>query len=137
MMRRILAFFLLGYVLLPFISCDKNGLELSQEEERRQLDELRQEIEALSLSHICENAEDWRVTAIGSKACGGPTGHIAYSTKLDTNSFLKKVNEYTHKELAYNKKWPVYSDCSVPSPPDQILCKDGKPELVWSSASLP
>jgi hypothetical protein len=29
----------------------------------------------------------------GSKACGGPTGFIAYSLKLNTTDFLDKVGE--------------------------------------------
>jgi hypothetical protein len=32
----------------------------------------------------------------GSKACGGPTGFVAYSLKLNTTEFLDKVKKYTN-----------------------------------------
>jgi hypothetical protein len=33
---------------------------------------------------------DW-ASSIGSKACGGPTGFVAYSLKLNTTEFLTKL----------------------------------------------
>jgi hypothetical protein len=45
----------------------------------------------LSTSKQCENSADWAFTSIGSKACGGPTGFVAYSLKLNTTEFPTKL----------------------------------------------
>jgi hypothetical protein len=37
------------------------------------------------------DSADWAFTSIGSKACGGPTGFVAYSLKLNTTEFLTKL----------------------------------------------
>jgi hypothetical protein len=49
------------------------------------------EILSLSTSKQCENSADWAFTSIGSKACGGPTGFVAYSLKLNTTEFPTKL----------------------------------------------
>jgi hypothetical protein len=55
-----------------------------------------------------ENPADWNFTPIGSKACGGPTGFIAYSLKLNTTDFLDKVEKYTPKK-EFNNKWDYFN----------------------------
>lgn len=113
-------------------ACETNELLTgTREGDDEKLKQLYQEIESISTSQACENADEWLFAAIGSKACGGPTGYVAYSTRLDTDAFLKKVQHYTDVQAAYNKKWNVASDCMYVSPPSHILCEDGKPKLVW------
>jgi hypothetical protein len=46
---------------------------------------------------------------IGSKACGGPTGFIAYSLKLNTTDFLDKVEKYTNSQKRFNNKWDYFN----------------------------
>lgn len=121
---------LLFIALVSMKSCDKNG-NLSQEEEQQRLDAMYTEIQAMANSEPCVNAEDWTFTAIGAKACGGPMGYIAYSTKMDTEAFLEKVEEYTKKQDEFNKKWNIISDCMVPPTPQSVRCVDGKAELVY------
>jgi hypothetical protein len=41
-------------------------------------------------------------TSIGSKACGGPTGFVAYSLKLNTTEFLDKVKKiHNYQKIQY------------------------------------
>jgi hypothetical protein len=47
-------------------------------------------------------------TSIGSKACGGPTGFVAYSLKLNTTEFLDKVKKYTIIKK-FNTKWGYFN----------------------------
>ncbi len=100
--------------------------DLTQEEELEILKKMLAEIEAIADSVVCENAEEWEYTPIGSKACGGPSGFIAYSTKIDVPSFLEKVETYTKAEDDFNKKWGIVSTCDVLLPPNGIACDEGK-----------
>jgi hypothetical protein len=46
--------------------------------------------------------------SIGSKACGGPTGFVAYSLKLNTTEFLDKV-KYTNYQKNSITKWGYFN----------------------------
>lgn len=106
--------------------------ELSEQEiEHRNLMDLFSEIQSLSYSTYCYDASNWTFVAYGAKACGGPQGYIAYSTKIDTVAFLKKVENYTKTEKEFNIKWGVISDCSVVNPPKKVECKNGYPSLIY------
>lgn len=112
-----------------FSGCDKNSS--TQEQERQELNEQYQTIEAIASSVICENANDWTFTAIGSKACGGPMDYIAYPLSIDAESFLVKVANYTKAENAFNNKWGVFSDCMLVPEPISLECIDGSPQLNY------
>ncbi|MBN1253532.1 MAG: hypothetical protein JXR51_06170 [Bacteroidales bacterium] len=112
------------------IACDKE-IENTQEQEQAILDEMLIKIQILADTEQCINDNDWNFTAIGSKACGGPTGFIAYSIKIDTILFLQKVDEYTNAQEEFNKKWNIVSDCSIIVAPESIICIDGKPEFAY------
>ena len=107
--------------------------ELSeQEKDHRALMELFNEISELSYSKTCTNANDWNYTPYGSKACGGPQGFLPYSNKIDTVSFLAKIDAYTKAEEAYNIKWGVISTCEAILAPDAIECSNGYPVLTYN-----
>ncbi|TRZ45896.1 hypothetical protein [Robertkochia solimangrovi] len=119
----------IGILLLTFIvGCSSDdGQNTSKEEDRAELKTLYDSIVKLSLSEQCINANEWAFTARGSKACGGPSGYIAYSLNIDEVKFLRLVNSYTEKEEAYNLKWNIVSDCMLYVEPDGVVCKDGLP----------
>jgi hypothetical protein len=87
------------------------------------------ELQAISVSVPCVDDSNWDVVAVGSKACGGPTGYIAYAKTIDKTSFLKKVDFFTEAQKAYNNKWNVVSDCAMVMPPKSVSCVDGKPKF--------
>lgn len=124
----------IGMVLLMgVIACEKKEQLLtgSREGDEKELQELRQKIDSLSTLYPCEDASQWLFTAIGAKACGGPTGYVPYATQLDTADFLKLVKTYTALQAAFNKKHGVISDCAYETPPNHVVCDNGKPKLVW------
>lgn len=94
------------------------------------------ELIALSESVVCEDSSSWRITGLGSKPCGGPSGYIAYSVQIDTIEFLNKVNEYNEAVRAQNEREQLVSDCSVPIPPYAIQCQDGKAVLIYEACDL-
>jgi len=100
-----------------------------QERDYRALMTLFDEIHTLSTSVSCTNSNDWLSTDYGSKACGGSQGYIAYSTQIDTVTFLEKVAFYTEAENQFNRKWGVVSTCDIPCQPRFVECKNGYPIL--------
>lgn len=121
-------------ISILFFSCNSDDSN-SQEEESQNLNKMYEEIISASMvnSTPCTNSAEWSFTAIGSKACGGPTGYIAYSLKINTSEFLKKVENYTNTQEAYNKKWNVVSTCEMMMPPTAVDCVNGKPILIYTT----
>jgi hypothetical protein len=115
---------------LTFTSCS-NDNGSTQEQEAQSLEKMHVEILSLSTSKQCENSADWAFTSIGSKACGGPTGFVAYSLKLNTTEFLDKVKKYTNYQKKFNTKWGVISTCDVSPSPTSIECVNGKVQLIY------
>ncbi len=102
-----------------------------QEKDHRVLMDLFDEITKMAESVSCTKASDWAFTPYGSKACGGPRGYLAYSTSIDTNVFLEKIETYKNLEHAYNAKWDVVSTCEVPLEPKGLECQNGYPVLKY------
>lgn len=106
------------------------------EEERRKDEEnmqkLRASIDELISSVNCTNPDDWRISPLGSKACGGPASFIAYPIKLEED-ILPQITEYNRQSSAYNLKYGIVSDCAVTPAPAGIRCENGKPVLISAS----
>ena len=116
-----------------FSSCSND--ENSQEEDSKKLETMYNDIVTFSLSDSqpCTNSQEWDFAPIGSKACGGNTGYIVYSKKINSAEFLDKVKKYTDAQSSFNKKWGVISDCSIAIRPTGIGCIDGKPKLIYQN----
>jgi len=115
---------------LVLTSCTNSKIT-SQDQDQQILDDLYLEIQDIVNSESCTNAENWSFTAIGSKACGGPTGYIAYPLSINTTSFIAKVELFTDEQRKFNVKWNVISDCSVPQQPSSVDCINGKPTFIY------
>ena len=122
----------IGIALLIGIcfSCNDDDA-LTQEQQAQNLDQMFSEIEILATSESCDDSTEWTFTSYGSKACGGPLGFIAYPINIGTALFLKKIEEYTTAQQEFNQKWGIVSDCSVPSQPSEIICKNGSPVFEY------
>ncbi len=106
--------------------------ELSeQEKDHRALMDLFNEIENLAYSISCTDANDWKFSAYGSKACGGPQGYIPYNIQIDTVAFLQKIDIYTQAEQDYNINWGIISTCDIPNQPIAIVCENSFPSLKY------
>jgi len=89
------------------------------------------EIENLASSVSCFDSTEWNFSSYGSKPCGGPKGFIAYSKKIDTTLFLKKIEEHKIREKEYNEQWGIASDCMYVSTPIIVKCENGNPVLEY------
>lgn len=120
------------------VACEKSETSDDQEADRERLIEMRQEISDRIDAVPCENDEDWRPQALGSKACGGPQEYIPYPEGVDeSGELLALIEEYTKLEADYNKKYDIHSDCAVVMPPEGVRCVDGKPELFGEESNPP
>ena len=104
-----------------------------QDEDAKKLEFMLDEIQAIASSVVCENSEAWKITAVGSKACGGPQSYLAYATTINETDFLAKVEAYRVAEENYNKRWGIFSTCDVPAMPSSITCIAGKAEFVYNN----
>lgn len=131
MKMKTLFLFLIILLFPVYMACESDSLDLTKEQEQLLLEEKRAEIENLATSVVCDDPSTWTYTGIGGKACGGPTGYIAYSTSINVEEFLQKVEEFTLAEDRFNKKWNIGSNCSVPPQPIGINCENGLAVLVF------
>ena len=74
----------------------------------------------------CSESSQCSYIAYGTKACGGPQGYLVFSSEIDTEKLKDLVEKYTLAEDTYNMQNGIMSDCSIPSPPENIKCSDGK-----------
>ena len=128
---KILKIFGLITFILSCISCNTNDGGSTIEEEQQQLNQMFTQIETLATSVNCTDASEWRYTNYGSKPCGGPVGFIAYSTTIDTASFLAQIEAHRNAQEAFNIKWELSSDCSTPTEPTGVKCENGGAVLEY------
>lgn len=129
-LRLIGIFLLIGIVF----SCSVNS-ESTQKQEAEQLNQLFSEIKSMAFEVDCEESSEWTFSSFGSKSCGGPVGYLAYSAKIDTALFLKKIEEHKIAQEKFNDKWGIISDCSIPPEPTGVLCKNGEASFIYSKST--
>ncbi len=120
----------LSLISFFFLDCTDRNVP-TQNCDQECLQELISEITKMAESKSCTAPADWAYTPIGSKACGGPDGYMAYPLSIDTDAFLKKVEEHKQAKIAFNKANNVFSNCMMEPEPKGIECADGKPVLVY------
>lgn len=128
-MKKIVIPFLILCILVV-VSCTKETI-LTMEQEQQLLNEKLIEIETIAESVSCSEVSVWEITPIGSKACGGPTGYIAYSYSINEVNFLNLVSNYTQEQNQFNLKWGIISDCSVPPMPIGVECSNNQPVFIY------
>lgn len=117
--------------LLAIVFGCTNNTESGKEEDLAELAALQEEIELVVDSGDCSENSDCESIAFGSKACGGPKTYLVFSTTIDVELLEQKVAIYNELENDFNKKWGIISDCSVPTPPVDVICVAGKCTAVY------
>ena len=128
-MKKLLYLFI-GFFIVIAISCSKEEV-MTMEQEQQVLNQKLAEIVSIANSSNCTDASLWEISPIGAKACGGPTGYIAYSNTINEVEFLNLVANYTEEQNQFNLKWGVLSDCSVPTMPIGVTCIDNQPVFIY------
>lgn len=124
---------LVGIVLFIGLnfSCQVKNSETAQKQEADSLNQLFSEIKNMVSGMECEDSSEWSFSSFGSKACGGPVGYLAYPTKIDTTLLSEKIEKHKVAQGKFNEKWGIISDCSLPSKPKGIICKEGEPIFTY------
>ena len=87
---------------------------------------LRAQIEAARGAAACDSDAQCHTIGVGAKACGGPEGYLAWSSKQDDGTRLRAlVAEHAAARGAEDRKSGMMSTCSVvPDPGAQ--CTAGR-----------
>lgn len=103
-------------------------------QERENIRVMKASIDSLSVARTCSGSADWRVSPVGSKPCGGPAAYIAYHKDVETE-ILPKIQEFTRRQAAYNRRRNLFSDCRVEPQAAGVRCELGKAVLVYGAQS--
>ena len=111
----------------------KNGV--SQQQDSKILQDLRSEIDEMIAKNPCVSSDKWRISPIGSKACGGPIAYLAYPISIE-DEIIPKIQNYTQLNSDFNKKYDIVSDCMMVQPPSGIKCENGKAVLMNAESQI-
>ena len=106
-------------------------LEGNLEEDQAKVEELRVGILEIAQSIPCTDADDWKITPLGYKACGGPVSYLAYPRGIDESDFLQLVEVYRLSQKALIEKWGLFSTCELPAVPEGVECTNNQAVLVY------
>jgi hypothetical protein len=131
MKRRIsiFALFILSFTLLS-TQCD-DDVVMTQDEDKQALLSLKQDIEALANTSVCNESTECKFIAFGSKPCGGPWSYLVYSISIDTDTLEAMVANYNQKEAEFNGKYGIVSDCAMGTPPSDVTCENNTCVAVY------
>ncbi|WP_157804927.1 hypothetical protein [Confluentibacter lentus] len=110
-------------LLFMAFQCEDDA-NLTKEQEQQELVALKQRIENLAETSVCNENTQCKFIAFGSKPCGGPWGYLIYSTSIDVEELESKVGEYNQKQSDFNTKYGIISDCSAVMPPTSLTCEN-------------
>ncbi|MBC6109976.1 hypothetical protein ACFOG5_07620 [Pedobacter fastidiosus] len=113
-----------------FFTCKEPGLRTKSVDEQI-LKVLYSDIEKQAHQYPCENAGEWKFVEVGSRPCGGASGFIAYSSKVDEKALFEKIKLFTEKEAIYNEKYNAMGPCAIIVAPKGVACENGKPKLTY------
>lgn len=94
---------------------------------------LRREMLSIATDSVCIFSWSCVSAPAGTKACGGPSFWLPYSSLIQTENerkLLALVREYTELESRWNKAADIMSNCMLESPPD-LVCSG------WKCAAKP
>lgn len=111
----------------------KNGV--SQQQDFKILQDLRAEIDEMIVKNPCVSSDKWRISPLGSKACGGPAEYLAYPIEIE-DEIIPKIQNYTQLNSDYNKKYDIVSDCMMVQPTSGIKCENGKAVLMNAESQI-
>ena len=125
-------FLSISLIFLVTMSCSLEESTKNQDSDLKALTDLGNEINVLVESSVCIDETECAFIAFGSKPCGGPWGYLVYSNSIDTDELIAKVDRFNQMQQTYNLTYNIISDCSVVSPPDNLICEDGKCKAVYN-----
>lgn len=127
-MRNITKILLLLLVILS-LGCSNNTSE-SDNITVEQLAAKKTAVENYINTFTCSENSGCGYIAFGSKPCGGPRIYLVFSNTINLLQLQTMVAEYNEIDQLRNIQTSAVSDCSVPSPPNEILCVNGVSTII-------
>jgi hypothetical protein len=97
----------------------------------------KKELNTLIADNQCDTSEQCKVSAVGSRACGGPSGYIVYSTKTaseeQVTALSKKITTF---ESNYNAQKGMMSICQHLTTPSTRCVENKCVKLEGSAVSV-
>ena len=122
-MKALIKIVLFSFILLS-INCTSRQSD-SDSITPEQLAAKKTAIENYINSFTCSESLGCNYIAFGSKPCGGPRMYLAFSNTINMPQLQTMVTEYNEMDRLRNIQIGAISDCSVPSPPNEIACVNG------------
>ena len=122
-MKALIKIVLFSFILLS-INCTSRQSD-SDSITPEQLAAKKTAIENYINSFTCSESLGCNYIAFGSKPCGGPRMYLAFSNTINLPQLQTMVTEYNEMDRLRNIQIGAISDCSVPSPPNEIGCVNG------------
>ena len=97
---------------------DSSSAEQPAVSDTARIARLEREARALAGTTGCEAAAACRTAPVGVRGCGGPRDYVVYCpATTDTAALLRKLDELSRAEAAYNEREGVISTCQMRLPP--------------------
>ena len=122
----------LTLVFFLIIGCNSDDTAKERDIDTKIISDLEDEIIALAESSFCNDITECAYIAFGSKPCGGPWSYLIYSTSIDVELLIDKVEEFNKIQQEYNIKYGIVSDCSIVLPPISLICEDNKCKAIYA-----
>ncbi|OHU84630.1 MULTISPECIES: hypothetical protein [Pseudoalteromonas] len=94
------------------VSLDEKTVLNVTDVEKKDIDELHEQLKSLTQDLSCDNTSQCHIKAVGSRACGGPSSYLIYSSKssstTEVTELAKKITAY---ESSFNFKNNMMSIC--------------------------
>ncbi|WP_247664843.1 hypothetical protein [Pseudoalteromonas sp. MMG010] len=117
---------------------DKSDKTLMQAEESplATIKGTKEKLSEITANLQCDTTSQCKVQAVGSRACGGPSRYIVYSTKhTNSDDVTKHADTITQYEKTLNAKEDMASICQhIPAPGTQCI-SNSCVKIEGSSAS--
>ncbi|EWH04069.1 MULTISPECIES: hypothetical protein [Pseudoalteromonas] len=96
-----------------------------------------QQLKQLIQDPSCDNSSQCKVLPVGSRACGGPSSYVVYSTKTANSSEVEKIaQKITSLESQYNAANDVMSICQHLTAPGTQCSANTCVKIDGSAASV-
>lgn len=133
--------YLLFFIFSILLSCSND--ETTQEQDSKKLESMYNDIITYSKinTETCTDPAEWGFVKMNGNSCGANRGYILYSKKADLAILQKKIEQYNKAQADFSKKWGLVNDtmnydaCAPTTPPTEIQCAEGKPQLQFESTS--
>lgn len=104
---------------------------------KEKVHDLHQQLSQKTADTTCDSSAQCKVLAVGSRACGGPSKHIIYSTKnVDEAEVKQLAKQLTASEKQFNAETGMVSICQHLSAPSTQCIENKCAKIAGNGTSV-